>query len=198
MKLFYAPKSISIATLITLEELGTPFEAHRLDIAASEQLSDAYLKVNPKGRVPALVTDQGILTETIAILEFIGASLLPSDRWKAAKVREIMTYLATTMHVNHAHKKRGHRWATEQSSLEDMTAKVPTTMAESAAYVETLLQGPLSQGDELCLADPYLYTVCSWLKGDGVNVEDTPKLALFMETMAKRPSIKRIHEEGLL
>ena len=110
--------------------------------------------------MPALVTDQGILTETGAILDYIAdiapaAGLRPSDPYEAAKMREAMCYLASTMHVNHAHKMRGHRWASEESSFADMKAKSVQTMTESAAHVENhALQGPYVLGETFSLADP--------------------------------------------
>lgn len=71
LKLYYAPGSCSFASFIALEEAGADFEAIRLDFKSNDQQDPAYLKVNPKGRVPALATDQGILTETPAILTYI-------------------------------------------------------------------------------------------------------------------------------
>ena len=66
LKLFYSPGSCAVASHITLEEAGAPYEAVRLDFGAGEQRKPAYLTINPKGRVPALATNRGILTETPA------------------------------------------------------------------------------------------------------------------------------------
>ena len=120
MQLYYAKGTIAIAVAIALHEAGVEFEPVRLDFKAGEQTRPDYHAINPKGRVPALVTDQGILTETAAILEHIAdlapaAGLRPSDPWQAAKMREAMLYLASTMHVNHAHRARGHRWADDEA-----------------------------------------------------------------------------------
>ena len=141
MKLFYAPNTISIASAIALDEAGITYEPVRVDFSTGEQTKPAYHAINPKGRVPALVTDDGILTETGAILEHIAAlkpdaGLVPSDPWRAAHMRAAMYYLASTMHVNHAHKLRGHRWADLEASRADMTAKVAQTMTESCTYIE--------------------------------------------------------------
>ena len=83
LTLFYAPNTCALASHITLEEAGAAYEAKRLNFAENEQRKPEYLKINPKSRVPALVTDQGILTETPAILVYIAqmfpkANLLPS------------------------------------------------------------------------------------------------------------------------
>ena len=109
------------------------YEAIQLDFAGGEQTKPAYKQINPKGRVPALVVDGGILTETGALLEYIAAKapeaeLVPKDPVMAARMREVMYYLASTMHVNHAHKLRGARWADKISSWKDMTDKVPVDL----------------------------------------------------------------------
>ena len=196
MQLYYAPNTIALASLILCEEAGIDVTPIRVDFANGEQTKPDYAKVNPKGRVPALVTDQGILTETIAILEYLAPDMVPADPWDAARMREMMTYLASTMHVNHAHKMRGHRWADQDTSHADMTAKVPETMTASCIYVESKLSGPFVMGETLTLADPYLFTVCTWLEGDGVDVSAFPKIKAFRAAMEARASVKKARAEG--
>jgi glutathione S-transferase len=154
MKLFYAPGTISIASLIVLCETNTKFEPIRLSFYNQEQTKPEYLAINPKGRVPALVTDQGTLTETAAILTYIAelhpkANLIPKDVFLRAKMNEMLTYLASTVHVNHAHKIRGARWATKKGSFEDMTAKVAENMLDSFGLIEEALNaGPWILGKQ--------------------------------------------------
>ena len=204
MKLYYAKGTIAIATAIALHEAGLDFEPVRLDFRAGEQGTPEYQAINPKGRVPALVTDLGILTETGAILDYIAdiapaAGLRPSDAYEAAKMREAMCYLASTMHVNHAHKMRGHRWASEESSFADMKAKSVQTMTESAAHVENhVLQGQYVLGETFSLADPYLYVACNWLEGDGVSVADYPKITAFIEAMRGRASVAQVIADNMI
>ncbi|GAB4537990.1 MAG: glutathione S-transferase family protein [Ruegeria sp.] len=204
MQLYYAPNTISVATAITLEEAALDYEAIRVDFAAGEQTTAAYRQINPKGRVPALVVEGGILTETGALLEFIAAKapeagLVPDDPLLAARMREVMYYLASTMHVNHAHKMRGHRWADRKSSWKDMAAKVPQTMTESCKYIEANgLRGPFVLGERFSLADPYLYVVCSWLEGDGVDVSAFPKIVAFRDAMEARASVRAVRTAGML
>lgn len=204
MKLYYAKGTIAIATAIALHEAGLDFESVRLDFRAAEQTGPEYQAINPKGRVPALVTDQGILTETAAILDYIAdiapaAGLRPSDPYEAAKMREAMCYLASTMHVNHAHKMRGHRWASEESSFADMKAKSVQTMIDSADHVENhILKGPYVLGETFSLADPYLYVACSWLEGDGVTVADYPKITASIEAMRGRASVAQVIADNMI
>ncbi|MEZ5716115.1 MAG: glutathione S-transferase family protein [Paracoccaceae bacterium] len=203
LRLHCAPQTISVATAITLTEAGLPFQPVAVDFATAQQTTPGYHAINPKGRVPALETPQGILTETGALLEYAAAlapeaGLVPQDPFQAALMREMMFYLASTMHVNHAHKMRGHRWAEREDSHLDMRAKVPQTMAASCAWVESRLQGPYLLGDALCLADPYLFTICTWLPGDGVDISAYPRLAAHHAAMNARASVAHVRALGLL
>ena len=205
MKLYYAPGTISITVAIALEEAGLAYEAIKVDFASAEQTKPAYLALNPKGRVPALVlTDDTILTETGAILDYIAAlapqaGLLPADPVAAAKMRGVMYYLASTMHVAHAHKMRGSRWADHETSWQDMAAKVPQTMTACATFVEAeCLAGDYALGATLSLADPYLFVVCNWLAGDGVTLSDFPAISAFLARMEQRDSVKSVRARGML
>lgn len=139
-----------------------------------------------------------------ALLEYIAdvspeAGLRPQDPVRLARMREVMFYLASTMHVNHAHKLRGTRWAKERASWKDMQKMVPQTMAASCEYISQFgLRGPFVLGDEISLADCYLYVVCTWLEGDGVNVADFPKIQNFMTAMEQRGSVRAVYAKGML
>jgi glutathione S-transferase len=207
MKLYYAPNTISVAAAITLEESGLEHQFRLVDFSKDEQNSADYTAINPKGRVPALQTGGTMLretglTETGAILEYIAAlcpALMPTDPVQAARARSVMYYLASTMHVNHAHGKRGQRWADNAASWADMTAKVPRTMAASAAHVEAqCIDGPYVLGATFCIADAYLFTVCTWLTGDGVDVHAYPKIQSFMTMMDTRKSVQAVRAKGML
>src|ERR1700754_4161118 len=116
-KLYTFPGTRALASHIALEEVGAPYSVEVLSFKNNQQSSADYLKINPKGRVPALVTDHGVLTETPAILAFIAqsvpqAKLAPiDDVFAFAQVQAFNSYLCSTLHVAHAHKMRGYRWA---------------------------------------------------------------------------------------
>lgn len=201
LQLHCAPNTISVAAVVALNE-GVHWEAIRVDFARAEQTKPAYLALNPKGRVPVLITPEGPLTETGAILEYLGETalprLVPADPLQRARMREVMYYLASTMHVNHAHKMRGARWANEQSSFDDMRAKVPETMAASCAYLEPQIVGPYFFGPEPTLADCWLYPLSTWLEGDGVDIDHFPRLAGWKATMESRPSVQKAIADGFI
>ena len=205
LKLYYAPGTISIAVALGLEEAGLDYEPVKVDFAAAAQTKPEYLSVNPKGRVPALVTEAGtILTETGALLEYIAdlapqAGLIPTDVEAAAHMRSVMFYLASTMHVARAHKMRGSRWADKPESHADMQAKVPQTMRACADYVQSdCLRGDYVLGDGVSIADLYLFIVCNWMEGDGVPRKDFPAIDAFLTRMDARVSVKTVREKGML
>ena len=200
LQFYYAQHTISLASHIALEEAGAKADLHRIDFGATQQQSADYTAVNPKARVPALVTEHGTLTETPAMLVFIAqtfpqAGLAPSDPFAFAKMQEFNSYIASTLHVNHAHRMRGYRWADDEAAHKAMQAKVPETMAASFRHIEEwYLDGPFVMGDAYTVADPYLFTVTQWMKGDGLDPEDFPKVAAHYRMMKDRPAVQRALE----
>ena len=127
--LYYAPISCALASHIALEQVGASYEAVKVDFANDAQRGPEYLRINPKGRVPTLVTERGILTETPAILAFVAqsfprANLAPlDDPYAFAEVQAFNSYLCSTVHVAHAHRMRGHRWVDDPAAILAMQEK---------------------------------------------------------------------------
>src|SRR5258708_9023415 len=115
LTLYYARDTISLATHILLEEVGASYSTVRIDFGKAEQRSPEYLKINPKGRMPALVTDRGILTETPAMLVYVAQSFgrpdlaLIYDPFAFSEVQAINAYFSSSLHINHTHTIRSPR-----------------------------------------------------------------------------------------
>jgi glutathione S-transferase len=186
-----------LASHIVLEEVGAPYSMVRLSLTANDQRSPDYLAINPKGRVPALVTDNGILTETPALLVFIaqtfpGAALIPAnDPFKFAQVQAFNSYLCSTVHVAHAHRMRGNRWADDPAAIAAMQKKVPQSVAACYTLIERELQGPWVMGEAYSICDPYLFTLSQWLEGDGLDPNSFPKVLNHRRRMAERPAVRK-------
>jgi len=201
--LYSAPGTCALASHIALREAGADFDLVTLDFGSGQQQSSDFLAINPKGRVPALVTDNGVLTETPALLAFIAqsfpqAQLAPlDDAFAFARMQEFNGYIASTVHVAHAHKRRGGRWADDAAAIEAMRAKVPQTMSACAAQIEARLVGPWVLGDRYSVADGYLFTVAEWFAGDGVDMKHFPHIVAHLDRVRARPAVKRaIAESG--
>ncbi len=204
LRLYYATGTCALATHIALEEAGAAYEPVAVDFGSQAERSPEYLAVNPKGRVPALVTETGTLTETPALLCFVaqrfpGAELAPlTDPFALAEVQEFNSYLCSTVHVAHAHGRRGARWADDAAAIEAMQRKVPATMTQCFELIEKkLLKGPWVMGERYTICDPYLFTIGSWLEGDGVDTAKLPRVIEHRRRMLARPAVqKAVAAEG--
>jgi glutathione S-transferase len=201
LKLFYGSGSCAMAPHIALEEAGAAYEAVRVDLQAGDQRQPAYLAINPKGRVPALVTDRGVLTENPAILAFVAQShpaahLAPiDDAYEFGRVQAFNSYLCATVHVAHAHRMRGYRWADDPAALAEMKRKVPQNVGECFALIENqMLEGPWVIGEGFTICDPYLFTLASWMEGDGVDPARFPKIQDHQRRMKQRPAVRKVWE----
>ncbi|CAL75863.1 Glutathione S-transferase [Bradyrhizobium sp. ORS 278] len=202
LKLYVAPGTCALASHIALAETGADYTIEKLSFKTNQQNSPDYLAINPKGRVPALVTEKGILTETPAMLAYVAqrfprARLAPlEDAFAFAEVQSFTSYLCSTVHIAHAHKMRGYRWANEESSFADMKRKIPETMGACFALIEQkMLRGPFVMGGQYTICDPYLFTIAQWLEGDGVDIKAFPKVADHVARMAERPAVQKAFAE---
>lgn len=194
LNLIAAKGTVAVASHIALEESGLPYKVTWLNFADGDQHKPEYLALNPKGRVPALETGLGVITETPAILNYIAERTEPLDSetiMQRARADEMMSFLASTMHVNHAHRLRQSRWTDDSAAHASMAAKVPQNMADNCTYIEQNLTDPWVTG-RYSVADMHLYSVCRWLKGDGVDINDYPKLAAHFAAMGDRPAVQRV------
>jgi glutathione S-transferase len=200
LKLFQSPGTCARAAHIALEEAGAAYEAVRMDLGAGDQRKPDYLAINPKGRVPALVTDHGVITETPAILTYVAQLYpesplaLPADPFRFAQIQSFNLYLCATVHVAHAHKMRGTRWADDAAAIAEMRRKVPETVGACFTIIETrFFQGPWVMGETFSICDPYLFVLAEWMESDGVDPAQFPKLLDHRARMAARPSVARVN-----
>ena len=206
LKLFYAAHTCSLATHIVLEDVGADYSTVRIDFAKAQQQSPEYLKVNPKARVPALVTDRGVLTETPAMLVFVAqsfpaAGLAPiDDPFAFAEMQAFNSYLCSSLHVAHAHRMRGHRWvdADDAASIAAMQRKVPQSVSACFELIEhDMLKGPWVMGERYTICDPYLFTLAQWLEADGVDPNRIPKVIDHRRRVAERAAVRKAIGEEL-
>lgn len=198
IKLYYAPDTCALASHIALEEAHAEYSLARIDFAREEQRSPDYLAINPKGRVPAMATERGILTETPAMLAFIAqsfphAQLAPlEDAFAFAQVQAFNSYLCSTLHVAHAHRMRGQRWADDAAAIAEMRRKVPQSVGACYGLIERkMLNGPWVMGEKYTICDPYLFTLAQWMEADGVDPARLPKVSDHRRRMSERPAVRK-------
>lgn len=202
MKLYYAVHTCALASHIALEDAGAEYSIQRINFAAEEQRKPEYLAINPKARVPSLVTERGILTETPAMLAFIAQSfpkarLAPlDDPFAFAEVQAFNSYLCATLHVAHAHRMRGYRWADDPAAIEAMKRKVPDSVAACYELIESkMLRGPWVMGEAYTICDPYLFTVAQWMEGDSIDTARFPKVRDHRQRMSERAAVRKVVAE---
>ena len=199
ISLYYSPNSCALASHILLEEVGANYSVIEINFNKNEQRKSNYLSVNAKGRVPALLTEEGVLTETPAILLYI-AQKYPQKKmaplnniYQLAKAQELNSYLCSTAHIAHAHLSRGSRWADDPAAIAAMTAKVPETVGAGFSVLESgMFDSPWVLGDDYSICDPYLFTVTRWLKRDGVDRKNFPRIDAHYQRMKDRIAVRNV------
>jgi len=198
-RFYYSPRSCALASHIVLEHIGADFEAIRLDFQANQQRSAEYLAINAKGRVPALVTERGVITETPAILLYLAQTHPQSgvapldDPFALAELQAVNSWFCSTVHVVHAHGTRGARWVDDAAALQAMKAKVAQNMIDCFDWIEReLLRGPWVMGKDFSVADPYLFTLTLWLMQNGVELARFPRVADHYQRMLALPAVQKI------
>ena len=130
---------------------------------------------------------------------FPAAKLAPlDDAYGFARVQAFNSYLCSTVHVAHAHRVRGTRWADDPAAIEELKRKVPQTMGDCFDLIERqMIEGPWVMGETYTICDPYLFTLSGWLAGDGVDIARFPKVAAHRARMAERDAVKQALAEEL-
>ncbi len=200
LHLYTAKGTCGRATLIALEEAWVGYDLTVLDFSKEAQKTPDFLAVNPKGRVPALVTGDGVLTETPALLGYVAAThpeaeLLPTEPFARAAADEMMAHLCANVHPAHAHIRRGHRWADDPAAIAELTRKGPEVVEGTMRWVEDKLTGEWVAGARYSLADAYLFTVANWMEADGIDMDTLPRIRDHRARVAERPATKRALEK---
>jgi glutathione S-transferase len=185
LKLYFAPGACSLADHIALREAGALFEAEAVDIHAKRTASGAdFLAINAKGYVPALVLESGqILTENIAVLDWI-ADQYPQLRTGGPLARtrqlEMLAFISTEIH--RAYKPLWHGG----SDVEKRKAR--ETVASLLVFAAKQMRGEYLFGDQLGVADCYLFVMLRWAAKFGIAAPD--KLLKLQWRMEQRPAVK--------
>ncbi len=200
MKLYYSPGACSQAPHILLHEIGLEHDAVRVDLKTKtlEDSSD-YLKINPKGAVPALQLNSGeVLTENAVILQYLGDRanwpevLPPLGEFRRYRVLEMVNFITTELH-----KRFGFLFNPE--ATDEMKQLIIRDLDKQLDFVnERLGDGPYLFGDELTLPDAYLFVITGWAE-KMIGLDQWPNLTAFRERMLKRPAVRQVMQfEGLL
>lgn len=193
MKLYYSPGACSLADHIALHEAGLSFEHEKVDLKAETTASGGdFLAINPKGYVPAFVTDEGeTITENIAILDWIAfkaPGLMPPVRLARTRLLETLAFISTEIHKSFKPFFAG--------GTDEEKTKAGDMIAWRLGYLADTMQGDYLFGSEVSAADCYLFVMLLWSAKNGIDVP--APLAEFRERMMARPAVmKAMIHEGL-
>lgn len=190
MKLFYSKGSCSLASHIALEEAGAQFEAHRINLQDGEQRKPEFLKVNPKGKVPALVVDSGaVITENPAIISYVAdthpaAGLLPPPgELDRARAQEWLAWCASTVHPSF-----GPLFGARGKGPIDEALRAPVQQ-NLDLYDQWLGSKTFVLGDRFSGADGYTLVFSLWIKNFGLRLG--PNMRRSAQALLQRPGVQR-------
>jgi glutathione S-transferase len=198
LTLYYAPGACSMAAHIVLEETGERYEARRVDLAKGEQRTQAYLKIHPLGRVPALILDGGEpLTENTAILPYLGKrfGLWPVDPLADARALSIVGFFASSVHPAHGHISRPERYATDPAMFPNLQAQGRATFHTHLQQIDAMLAGREWLSDAYSVLDPYALTFYAWGIRRELPVADLKHFTAHRDRMMSRPAVQRVVAE---
>ena len=195
LTLFYAPGACSLAAHIVLEESGEKYEAKRVDFSKAEQRSEAYLKINPQGRVPALLLDNGQpLAENTAILPYLGKrfGLWPKDAIAEAQALSLIGFFAASVHPAHAHISRPERYTSNTAYYPDLQEQGRKTFHGYLQQLDQRLAGRDWLSDAYSVLDPYAFTFYTWGVRRELPMAELKSYTAFKDRMLARPAVQRV------
>ena len=201
LELYYCPGACSMASHIAIEETVTPYTAHPIALAKGEHMQPEYLsKVNARGKVPALKTDDGILTENVAILTYLArsfpqANLLPTDPLGTARALSHMAYLSNTVHPAFTHIMRPGRFATDESAHDNLKATGKDNFWKLLQEIDGLLAGKdYVLGTQYSAADGYTLVFYGWGQRIGLPVGELKNYTALKDQLLRRPAVRKVLE----
>ena len=206
IKLYYSPGACSLASHIALEESGAAYERQLVALAKGENKAEAYLKINPRAKVPALEVDGKVITENVAILTYIARrfpekGLLPKEPFEEARCLSTMAWLSNTVHPSFTHIFRPERFAESAAAQADVKEFGRKVFWANLQEVDSLLKGnEWMMGKAFSVADGYALVFYGWGTRIALPVAELANYTALKERMLKRPSARRIleREESVL
>ncbi len=200
LTLYYSPGACSMASHITLEESGANYESVPILLSKGENKAESYLKINPRGKVPALKTDDGVITENTAILTYLARSfpaknLMPKDAIGEVRCISTMAWLSNTVHPCFTHIFRPERFSAEESALPGIKEAGKKSFLACLAEIDGLLAGKQwLEGREFTTCDPYALVFYSWGNRIELPVKDLKNYTAWKDRMLQRPAVRKILE----
>lgn len=204
LKLYYSPGACSLVAHIALEEAGADYEAVRVMLAEGQHRAADYLAINPHARVPAVSTERGVITENIAILNFIAdeygadGSVPRGDSLEAARCNELLGWFASSVHIAFAGVWRAERFTADQSAWPAIQTGGRAAVSHYFEEIDGLCGDGWIVGDTFTAADSYVATFFRWGNRIEIDMSAYPAMAALVARVIERPAVMRaLQQEGL-
>jgi glutathione S-transferase len=204
LKLYYSPGACSLAPHIALEEADAAFDALRIPIAEGGHLKPEYLAVNPHARIPALGTERGVITENIAVLNFLAdrfgcaGSVPRGDPYAAARCNELLGWFSSSVHIAFAQVWRGARFTGDETLWPALEAGGRKVLGRQFDEIETLCVDEWLVPGQFTAADSYALTFLRWARRIGFDIGRYPQWIALAARVIERPAVARaLQREGL-
>lgn len=197
MILYYSPGACSLVAHIALEQAGADFTLSRVTLAQGEHRTPDYLKINPHARVPALDVDGQVITENIAILNFLASrfhadgSVPLDDPLIAARCNELLGWCASTVHIAFAEVWRPERFSPDTAVHAAIEQGGRAALTGFFTEIEGLAGEGWTVGDRLSAVDCYFLVFFRWGGRIGVDMAAFPRWADLARRVAERPAVGR-------
>jgi glutathione S-transferase len=203
LKLFYSPGACSVVAHIALEEARADFEPVPVMLAEGDNLKAEYLAINPRARVPALGTDQGTVTENIAILNYLAdrfgaeGSVPRGDPYETARCNELLGWSASSVHIAFAQIWRAERFTDDQSVWEAIQAGGRKALEKHFGEIETRCGDGWLVPAGFTAADSYALIFFRWGRRIGRDMAIYPNWEALCRRVVERPAVQRaLQREG--
>jgi len=198
LTLYFSPGACSMASHIGLEETGAPYEEKPTLLAKGEQKTEAYLRINPRGKVPALVVDDRVITENTAILTYLARrfpekKLLPADPVDEARCIETMAWLSNIVHPSYQRYMRPERFAEGDAAQATVKAMGRKSFWASCQEIDALLRGKdWIMGSQFTVVDAYALVFYGWGVRGEFPMHELASFTTWKDRMLKRPAVQKI------
>jgi len=195
--LYFSPGACSLASHIGLEETGAPYELKPILLAKGQQRTEAYQKINPRGKVPALAVDGKVLVENTAILTYLSRrfpekKLLPSDPSEEALCIGTMCWFSSVVHPSYQRSHRPERFAEGESALAAVKENGKKSFWANLQEIDSMIQrNGWVMGREFTAVDGYALVFYGWAERSGFPVKDLGAYTAWRERMMQRPTVKK-------
>lgn len=198
MTLYFCPGACSLASHIGLEETGAPYELKPILLSKGQQKTEAYLKINPRGKVPALNIDGGkVLVENTAILTYLARSfpekrLMPPDPAEEARCIATMCWFSSIVHPSYQRSRRPERFAESEAAHASIKENGRKSFWEYCREIDSMIRGNnWIMGSEYTLVDPYALVFYGWGVNSGLPMKDLSAYTAWQERMMNRPAVRK-------